>query len=192
MNKYPTPNAWIAQAPLYVPGSHTIDGHDDIAVLSANENPFGPADAVKEHLQSAAQNLHRYPEGTAHALRGALADIHGLAAERIIIGAGSDEIISALMRVYAGPGTSVVYTQHGFLMYKIAATNVGATPVCALEVDRKLSVDNILRIIDETTRVVCIANPNNPTGHYLNKDAVTYLIENIPAHCVVLLDAAYA
>lgn len=132
--------------------------------LSSNENPFGPSEAAKDAFRKTAYDLHRYPSTDHASLRSAIADVHGLDADRIVCGVGSDEILSLLCQCYAGPGDEVIHTEHGFAIYKIAALSNGATPVEVPERERVTDVDSILSAVTERTRLVFIANPNNPTG----------------------------
>ena len=127
----PQPRPGVMEAPLYVGGQHHTEGTAEPIVLSANENPFGPSPAAVAAYQQTAHELHRYPDGGSGALRDAIASRFGCDAAGIVCGAGSDELIQLLMRAYAGPGDEVVHSRHGFLMYAIAATGVGATPVVA-------------------------------------------------------------
>jgi histidinol-phosphate aminotransferase len=118
--------------------------------------------------------------------------MHGLDAARIVCGAGSDEIIGLLCRAYAGPGDSVIYTRHGFLMYPIAAQAAGATPLSVAEAELTADVDAILAGVDGRTRIVFLANPNNPTGTYLPTAELARLREALPGNVLLVVDAAYA
>jgi histidinol-phosphate aminotransferase len=139
-----------------------------------------------------ASEIHRYPEGSAQALREAIGQRHGLEPERIVCGAGSDELIALLLRSYAGPGDEVLYSRHGFLMYPIGALSVGATPVAVPETSLTADVDAILAHVTERTRIVFIANPNNPTGTYLSAEEMARLHAGLPPNVVLAIDAAYA
>src|SRR5690606_18022086 len=139
-----------------------------------------------------APEIHRYPDGGSTELRRALARHYGLDAERIVCGAGSGELITLLTRAYAGPGDEVLYSRHGFLMYPIAAKSAGATPVSAPETNLTADVDALLAKVNERTRIVFLANPNNPTGTYLSRDAVKRLHAGLPAQVLLVIDAAYA
>ena len=117
---------------------------------------------------------------------------HGLDPDRIVCGSGSDELIALLQRAYAGPGTEVLYSRHGFLMYPIGTMAVGATPVAVPERELTADVDGFLSRVTERTRLVFIANPNNPTGTYLSADDLARLHAGLPKHVVLAIDAAYA
>lgn len=188
----PTPKPGVMDAPLYVPGDHKLEGIDEPAILSANENPLGPSAEAIKAFRDGAEKLHRYPDGGANELRHAIGEMNGLDPERIICGAGSDELITLLIRAYAGVGDEVVYSKHGFAMYRITAITTGATPVAAPEKNLTTDVDAILGAVGPQTKLVFIANPNNPTGTYLDDDAVRRLIEGLPPHVLCVLDAAYA
>ena len=138
------------------------------------------------------KNLHLYPDGSGHDLRTAIAQHHNIPRENITLGAGSDEIITFLARCYAGPGDEIIYSQYGFLMYPIAAKTVGATPIMAAEADLKTDPQAILSKITGKTRLIFIANPNNPTGSLLTANEVLELLAAIPKNIIVVLDAAYA
>ena len=188
----PTPRPGILEIAPYVGGAARLDGVDRVARLASNENPLGPSpDAVTAYAEL-GDALHRYPDGASTALRAALADMYGLDAGRIVCGAGSDEVLTLLARAYAGPGDEVLYSRHGFLMYPIAATTAGATPVAAPEHELCADVDALLARVTPRTRVVFLANPNNPTGTYLGGAALARLHAGLPADVLLVLDAAYA
>ncbi|MFD1626989.1 histidinol-phosphate transaminase [Azospirillum griseum] len=183
----PTPRPGILDIAPYVGGEH--QGH---IRLASNEGALGPSPRAMEAYQAAAGTLHRYPDGGSAALRGAIAKRFNLDADRIVCGAGSDELISLLIRSYAGPGDEVLYSQHGFLMYPIGAKSVGATPVVAPEDGLTASVDSLLAHVTPRTRLVFLANPNNPTGTYLPASEVARLHAGLPANTILVIDAAYA
>ena len=145
-----------------------------------------------EALRSSAPLVHRYPDGDARALRQAIGSRFDLDPERIVCGAGSDELIQLLLRAYAGPGDEVLHTAHGFLMYRLGALSVGATPVAAPERDLTADVDALLARLTSRTRMVFLANPNNPTGSYLGADELARLHAGLPRDVVLVIDAAYA
>ncbi len=186
------PQPGIMGITLYKGGESRIDGVEDVVKLSSNENPFGPSDAALEAFRKSSTQLHRYPP-TDHAdLRAAIAAVHGLDADRIICGAGSDEIITFLCQAYAGRGTEVLYTQHGFSMYRISALAAGAKPVVAPERDRVIDVDAILEHVTKKTRLVFIANPANPTSTMIGGNEVARLADGLPSNTLLVLDGAYA
>lgn len=188
----PTPRPGILDIAAYVPGSHDVPGVQVRAVLSANENPLGPSPRAAAAYRAAADHIHRYPEGGSTALRAALARHYGLDKDRIVCGSGSDELLSLLVHAYAGPGDEVMYSQYGFLMYPIAAKANGATPVPVPERDFRADVDAMLKRAGPKTRIVFLANPNNPTGSVLTRDEVTRLADGLPRSTLLVIDAAYA
>jgi histidinol-phosphate aminotransferase len=176
----------------YVGGESTLQGQDRVTKLSSNESAFGPSPLAVAAYAQAAADLHRYPDGGCTALRDALADRHGIDAGRIVCGAGSDEIISLLCQAYAGPGDEVLYSQHGFLMYAISAKAAGATPVFAPESNLTSDVDALLNTVSDNTRLLFLANPNNPTGTYLSGDELWRLRRELRSDIILVIDAAYA
>ena len=176
----------------YIGGESKVAGVNRVIRLASNEGALGPSPKALEAYKALAGEIHRYPDGGASALRATLASRFGLEAERIVCSGGSDELITLLVRAYAGPGDEVLYSQHGFLMYPIAAKSVGATPVVAPETDLTTDVDAMLAAVTERTKIVFIANPNNPTGTYLPAAEVSRLQAGLPAHVVLVIDAAYA
>jgi histidinol-phosphate aminotransferase len=188
----PEPRPGVMDVAPYVGGSHEVAGVDRVVVLSANENPLGPGEHAKKAYRAAAETLHRYPEGGAEDLREAIGKRFGLDSGRIVCGAGSDELISLLIRAYAGPGDEVLQSQYGFLMYAISAKTAGATPVMAPETNLTANVDALLDHVTERTRLLFLANPNNPTGTYLPASELRRLREGLRADVILVIDAAYA
>lgn len=188
----PQPRPGIMHIAPYVGGEARILGIEKPIRLASNENPFGASPAAIAAFHQAAAELNRYPDGTAAALRAAIGQAHGLDPERIVCGAGSDEVLTLLVRGYAGPGDEVLVSRHGFLVYPIAARSAGATPIEAPERALTVSVDNLLARVSERTRVVVIANPSNPTGTYLPHREVERLRAALPKEVLLVLDAAYA
>ncbi|MDA8587250.1 histidinol-phosphate transaminase [Rhodobacteraceae bacterium] len=187
-----SPKPGIDQIALYQGGASQLEGRNDVLKLSSNENPFGVPDAAKTALIASANTLHRYPP-TDHAdLRAAIAEVHGLDADRIICGAGSDEVIEFLCQAYAGQGTEVITTEHGFSMHRISALASGATPVEVPERDRVVDIGAILNGVTDKTRLIFIANPANPTATMLDDDTTRTLAEALPPHVILVLDGAYA
>ena len=186
------PQPGILDIALYQGGQSHVAGVANVVKLSSNENPFGASDRTKEAFQRAVHSLHRYPSTDHAGLRQAIADVHGLDPARILCGAGSDEIITFLCQAYASPGDEVVHTEHGFLMYAISARAVGATPVSVAERERTTDVDAILAACTERTRLVFLANPNNPTGTMIGQGEVARLAAGLPPQALLVLDGAYA
>lgn len=173
-------------------GSDIGSAGTDRIVISSNESAFGPSWRAMEAYSASSEEMHRYPEIDARSLRQALADHHGLEVDRIICGCGSDQLIDLIALAYAGPGDETIYSEHGFTMYSIATRGVGATPVAAGETNLTADVDAILGCVTEQTRIVFLANPNNPTGSYLGQDELRRLHAGLPENVLLVLDAAYA
>ena len=187
-----TPRPGIMKIAPYVPGKDSIDGKETIAKLSSNEGALGPSPKAMAAYAKAASELHRYPDGDTSKLRKAIGRHFGLDPARIVCGAGSDEILNLLVRAYCGPGDELLYSQYGFLMYAINALGVGATPVAAPAKDYGSDIDAMLAAVTDRTRIVCLANPNNPTGTYVTKDDVRRLHAGLPKNVLLIIDAAYA
>ncbi|WP_300513561.1 histidinol-phosphate transaminase [Aliiroseovarius sp.] len=186
------PQPGILEIAPYQGGASKIEGVSDVVKLSSNENPFGPSDKAMDAFRRASHDLHRYPNTHHTSLRTAIADQHGLDVDRIICGVGSDEIIAFLCQAYAGVGDEVIYTEHGFSMYRISALAAGATPVMVGETDRVVDVDKILAGCTRRTRLVFIANPGNPTGTMVNASELKRLADSLPGKVLLVLDGAYA
>jgi histidinol-phosphate aminotransferase len=192
MNEAIRPQPGILDIALYEGGKANVAGVANVLKLSSNENPFGPSDKAKDAFGRSVHNLHRYPSTDHISLRTAIAEVHGLDAGRVICGVGSDEIIHFLCQAYAGPKDEVVFTEHGFLMYRISALACGATPIEVAERDRTTDVDAILRACNRRTKLVFIANPNNPTGTMISAAEVERLAAGLPPQAILVLDGAYA
>ncbi len=188
----PAPRPGILDIAAYVPGKSVLPGAGPIVKLSSNETPLGPSPKAIEAFHSEAAKLARYPDGSARLLREALAAEHNLDAARIVCGTGSDELLNLLAIAYLGPGDEAIYSEHGFLVYKIAILARGATPVVAPETNHTANVDAILARVTPATRMVFLANPNNPTGTYLPISEVQRLHAGLPSDVMLVLDAAYA
>lgn len=185
------PQPGILDIALYQGGASTIAGHAEPLKLSSNENPFGPSPAAITAMAAQVAASHRYPSTDHAALRGAIAEIHGLEADNIICGVGSDEVIHFLCQAYAGPGDEVLYTQHGFGMYPIAAKAAGATPAQVPEHDRTVDVDALIAGITPQTRLIFIANPSNPCATMIATGEIGRLADAVPEQCLLILDGAY-
>ena len=188
----PIPKPGILDISPYVGGESEIKGVDRVIKLASTEGALGPSPKAMEAYAKEAATLHRYPDGSASKLRSALAAAYGLDMNRIVCGSGSDELLDMLARAYAGPGDEVLYTQHGFLMYPIAAMGVGATPVAVAEKNLHADVDALLERACDKTKILFLANPNNPTGTYLPDSEIRRLREGLPDHVLLVIDAAYA
>jgi len=192
MNDAIRPQPGILDIALYEGGAAHVAGLTDAIKLSSNENPFGPSDRAREAFSRAVHFLHRYPNTDHRALRTAIGEVHGLDPDRIICGAGSDEIIHFLCQAYAGPGDEVLFTEHGFLMYRISAMAAGATPVAVRERERTTDVDALLAGTTERTKLVFVANPNNPTGTMIGLSELERLANGLPPQAILVIDGAYA
>ena len=192
MSDRPVPQPGILDIAPYVGGASKVQGIDNAVKLSSNENPFGPSDAAQEAFRKTAFSLHRYPSTDHAALRAAIGEVHGLDPARIICGVGSDEVLTWLCQAYAGEGDEVIHTEHGFAIYKIGALSVGATPVEVPERERVTDVDAILEAVTERTKIVFIANPNNPTGTMIGDAEIMRLADALPPSVLLVLDGAYA
>lgn len=188
----PKPRPGVLNIPIYQGGKSEIEGDAAPVKLASNEAGLGPSPLAVDAYNSGSEDLHRYPPGAAEKLRGAIADTHNLDPERIICGAGSDELLGLLCRAYAGPGDEVIHTQHGFLMYAIYANSVGASPVSVSEKNLTADVDAILEAVTPRTKLVFLANPNNPTGTYLPEEEVNRLRAGLREDIVLVIDSAYA
>ncbi|MDH2325722.1 histidinol-phosphate transaminase [Cereibacter sp. SYSU M97828] len=186
------PQPGILDIALYEGGKSHVAGMTNALKLSSNENPFGPSERAKEVFLRSVHQLHRYPNTDHSGLRQAIAEVHGLDAGRVICGVGSDEIITFLCQAYAGPGDEVLFTEHGFLMYRISALAVGATPVEVAERERTTDVDALLAGCTPRTKLVFIANPNNPTGTMISQAEIARLAAGLPPQAILVLDGAYA
>jgi len=160
--------------------------------LASNENPYGPSPKAIVAMQQAATGVHRYPDGDAGALKRALAAFHQVPADRIIVGNGSNEVLELLIRTFAGAGDEVVYSRRGFIVYALATQAAGAAGVAVAEADGlSHDLDAMVQAVNARTKVVCIANPNNPTGTLHRNDAVQAFLDALPRELIVIIDEAY-
>lgn len=187
----PQPKPGILDISAYVPGKSGAKG-TKVHKLSSNESPIGASARAVAAYKAAVDTLELYPDGAATQLREAIASRYGLKPENIVCGAGSDELLQLLAHAYLGPGDEAIYSQYGFLVYPIAIQSNGATPVVAPEKDYLADVDAILARVTGRTRMVFLANPNNPTGRYLPFSEVKRLHAGLPGNVLLVLDAAYA
>ena len=188
----PNPNKSVLNISPYVPGKHgeEQDGHTPLK-LSANESALGPSPKAIEALAAMADQAHRYPDGGASNLREALALRYDLLAEQFVCGAGSDEVIVLTCQAYLAPGDEVLYPDHGFLMYKISALAAGGVPTTAPETNLRTDVQALLAAVTERTKIVFLANPNNPTGSYITRQELADLHAGLPPHVLLVIDGAY-
>ena len=188
----PQANPWIREIQAYVPGSSKGVGGKPPVKLSSNENPWGPSLHAVEALKAAAGQSHRYPDGTAEKLREKIAALHGLDAGLVVCGTGSDELLQLLPLIYCKPGDSVAYVRHGFMVYPIAARRAGAEPLAAPDKAYTADIDALLATVREDTRVVFLANPNNPTGTMIPAEEVARLHAGLRPDVLLVIDQAYA
>lgn len=188
----PAPKEWILGISPYVPGKAAADDGRPLIKLSANENPLGTGDAARVALVAATADLATYPDPGAAKLREAIAQAHGLDPARVIYGTGSDELLHIAASAYAGPGDEVLYVRYGFSVYDIAARRVGAIPVIAPDADYATDVDALLACVTEKTKLVFLANPNNPTGTMTPREEIARLHAALRPDILFVLDQAYA
>jgi histidinol-phosphate aminotransferase len=188
----PQPRPGVLDIDAYVPGKSEAPGVARVFKLSSNESPLGPSPKAIAAYQGVADQLQDYPDGSASDLREAIGRAFGLDPARIVCGAGSDDLLNLLARAYLRDGDEAIHTTHGFLVYPIATLGAGAKPVVAAEKNHTADVDAILAAVTPRTRIVFLANPNNPTGTYVPFDAVKRLHAGLPADVLLVLDAAYA
>lgn len=192
MSNRPVPQPGVLSIAPYVQGKSA--GKDGVVgvKLSANESPLGASPKAIVAYMEAGADLSVYPEGGSVALREALAEIHGLEVERLVVGAGSDELLHLLAQCYLGEGDEAVQSEFAFLMYPIVAKGAGATPVIAKDRDYCVDVDAMLAAVGDKTKIVWLANPNNPTGTYLSDAEVRRLHAGLPTDVLLVIDNAYA
>src|SRR5438874_8422233 len=188
----PQPRPGVLDIDPYVPGKSAAPGVARVFKLSSNETPLGPSPKAVAAYRAVADHLEDYPDGSAHDLRVAIGRAFGLDPNRIVCGAGSDDLLNLLADAYLADGDEAIHTTHGFLVYPIATLGSGAKPVVAAEKNYTADVDAILAKVSPRTRIVFLANPNNPTGTYVPFDEVKRLHKGLPPQVLLVLDAAYA
>lgn len=188
----PQPRSAVLAIDPYVPGRSKGSGTGQVYKLSSNEAPLGASPAAVAAFGAEKATLELYPDGSVTALREAIAGHYGLDPARIVCGCGSDDLLHLIAQAYIGPGDEAVITEHGFLVYKIAVQAAGGTPVAVAEREHTADVDAILAAVGPRTRIVFIANPNNPTGTYLPFEEVKRLHAGLSPQVLLVLDAAYA
>lgn len=187
----PIPKPGIMDIHAYVPGKAKAEGIATPVKLSANENPLGSSPKAQEAYASAAQNLHVYPDPKAMIVRAAIAERFGLEPERLIFGCGSDEVFQLLNQTFLEPGDNMVQGEYGFAAFAIGARACGGEVKYAKEPGYRIDVDELLKAVDERTRLVFLANPGNPTGTWIPFSEVRRLHEALPPSVVLVLDGAY-
>jgi len=188
-----TPRKGLLNITPYKAGDAKIDGFDRVIKLASNESPLGPSPKAVEAIKNRTDSgLQLYPDPTCRELRQAIGEIHGLKPEQIICSAGSEELLHLLAKGYATDGDEVIYCQYGFIAYPITIYAAGATPVMVQEDNFTANVGAILAAVTPKTKIVNLANPNNPTGTYLAKSEVARLRQGLRDDILLVLDAAYA
>ena len=188
----PQPRPGVLAIDPYVPGKSSAPGVAKVFKLSSNETPLGPSPHAIAAYREMADRLQDYPHGASTALREAIGRAFGLDPDRIVCGAGSDDLLNLIADAYLRDGDEAIHTTHGFLVYPIATLGSGATPVAAPETNYTADVDAILSLVSERTRIVFLANPNNPTGTYVPFDEIKRLHRGLSSHVLFVLDGAYA
>ena len=164
---------------------------DAIIKLASNENPRGPSRKVREAIAAAAADVTRYPDGNGFELKNALAARYGIGREQIVLGNGSNDVLELATQAFLRPGDHAVYSQHAFAVYPLATQARGATGIEVAAHDFGHDLEAMGRAITASTRMVFIANPNNPTGTWLSSSAVKAFLGRVPREVVVVLDEAY-
>ncbi len=188
----PVAKDWILGISPYIPGKSAADDGRPLIKLSANENPLGTSPAARAAVVAATADLATYPDPAAEKLREAIGAVHELDPARIICGTGSDELLHLAASAYAGPGDEILYVRYGFSVYDIAARRVGATPVIAPDADYATDIDALLAAVTNKTKVVFLANPNNPTGTMTSREEIARLHAGLRSDILFVLDQAYA
>lgn len=187
-----SPRPGLDRIQPYQPGQRPMGGGGPGVKLSANESALGPSPSALKAYADAAGVIERYPDANAVGIREAIAARYGLVAENILMGIGSDELLSALVRAYAGAGDDVLYPTATFPMYRIYTLSAGANVVQAPDDGYTASVDALLSAVSDRTKVVIVANPNNPTGTYLTNTELQRLRDGLRDDILLIIDAAYA
>jgi histidinol-phosphate aminotransferase len=164
---------------------------DQIVKLASNENPLGPSAPVRAAMQDALSSAHLYPDGGGYYLRAALAENLQVLPENLILGNGSNEIIKFIGQAFLGPGAEMVTSENAFIAYRLIASLFGARTIAVADREYRFDFDAILEAITPCTRVVFIANPNNPTGTLVRQEAIDRFMAEVPSQVLVVFDEAY-
>tara|TARA_A100001015_G_C15020314_1_gene727658 strand:- start:1140 stop:2243 length:1104 start_codon:yes stop_codon:yes gene_type:complete len=186
------PNFGIMSSPIYKGGEQPNILNKKIIKLNSNENPLGPSKLAIEALRNSFDYINNYPSSNHELLRKAIGKVYNIDFEKITCGAGSDELISFICQCFCSPNDEVIYTEHGFAMYRISAQLRGAVPIKVSETNRIANVDNILQSCNNKTKIIFLANPNNPTGTFLEISKIKYLLEKLPDNILIVIDGAYS
>jgi len=191
-------NPQLRDLPVYEPGkpieetARELGAHpDEIIKLASNENPLGPSPKALAAVRAALNAAHRYPDGGGFYLREALAKKLGFSREHLILGAGSNEIIEFLGHAFLDRGDEIVTSEHAFIVYKLVAAVFGARTIEVPSPDLRHDLDGIIAAITPKTRLIFIANPNNPTGTLARQEEIDHFMERVPPEIVVVFDEAY-
>ena len=192
----PTPKPGILDIELYVGGRSAVPGVAKVYKLSSNESPLGPSPAAVAALAAAAHDLQLYPDGNSGLLRAAIGKAGGLDPARIVVGGeGSGPLLTMIANAYLQPGDEAIFSAHAFLLYDIATRANSARPVIVAEKTTnsgiRIDVDAMLAAVTDRTKIVYLANPNNPTGSYLGREEMKRLHAGLPANVLLVIDAAY-
>ena len=192
MSNRPAPQPGIEKIAPYVPGRSRLDTGGDAIKLSSNESPLGMSPRAATALESLGQQVAAYPDGASTGLRDAIGAAHNIDPGKIVAGSGSDELLHLLAQAYLGEGDEAVISEYGFLVYPIATNGAGATPVTAPDRDFTVDVDAMLAAVTPRTKIVWIANPNNPTGTYIPGTELRRLADGLRSDILLVIDSAYA
>ncbi len=192
MSHTPAARPEVFSVAPYVGGESKLPGVEKPLKLSSNEGAFGPPPSAIAAMAEAAANMHRYPDGSSAALRHEIGAKFGLDPARIVCGNGSDELLVLLIQSYGGPGTELIMSEHGFSVYEIAGKIAGCTVKKAPETNLTTDVDAMLALVTPATRMVFLANPNNPTGTLLPQSEMLRLRQSLPKNVLLVIDAAYS
>ena len=173
-------------------GLSKVEGHERVIKLSSNENPFGPSPLAVAAALAELDTMHLYPEAGQTALRKAIGQRFALDPGCLFCGAGSDQILAMLVQAYTEPGDEVVFSVNGFAKFKLYAMSVGAVPVAVADRDFVADVDAILAAVTDRTRLVALANPDNPTSTCIDGGELRRLHNGLPDNVLLVIDAAYA
>lgn len=188
----PKPRPGILEIAPYVGGKSKAPGTDTPIKLSSNETPLGPAPEARQAFLSPAAGLEQYPDGKALALKQAIAQRYDLNPAGLMLGNGSDEVLQLLAQAYLGPGDEAIFSEHTFLVYSIVTRANGAVPVRVPEKNYRADVEGMIAALTPRTRMVFLANPDNPTGSYLGRSSLERLLAALPPEALLVLDGAYA
>ena len=190
--KKPEPKKYLDKIKTYKGGVSRIEGIDKIYKLSSNENPFGPSPKAILEYEKVSNRLGVYPDSSNEALKKAISEKYSLDFDRIVCGCGSDEILQLLARVYLAEGDEGLISENAFAVYPLAIQSSGASIVRANENQFQPNIDNFISSITDKTKIIYIANPNNPTGSYIKYEEIKRLCEFIPSNLLFVIDAAYS